>query len=154
MWGLELSERSFVLLATAFPLMAASALEFVLTIAWCTLKNKWECNLRISTWNNKTFNGERGTFKNRAVAIRKWSLKYSNSLWLSLCLSLEALLCKDEFYRQWKLNFQFLKILTLLAIQNHVREAFVTLDIFGLSQSFLASQLSENEMQKARASFL
>lgn len=38
--------------------------------------------------------------------------------------------------------------MTLSVIQNHIREAFITLESFGLSQSFLSSQFSENEVQK------
>jgi len=56
-------------------------------------------------------------------------------------------------YRQCKLNYVFLKIPTLLVIQNHVREPFITLENFGLSQSFLARQLSENEVQKPEFPF-
>lgn len=37
----------------------------------------------------------------------------------------------------------FFKILTLSAIQNHIREAFMTLESFGLSQFY------EDEMQKS-----
>lgn len=43
----------------------------------------------------------------------------------------------------------FFKILTLSAIQNHIREAFMTLESFGLSQPFLSSQFYEDEMQKS-----
>lgn len=40
-----------------------------------------------------------------------------------------------------------------MVTENHVREAFITLENFGLSQSFLASQLSENERQKQEFPF-
>lgn len=54
----------------------------------------------------------------------------------------------DFHYRQIKINFMFFKILALSVIQNYIGEAFVTLESLGLSQSFLSSQLSENEVQK------
>lgn len=86
----------------------------------------------------------RGAFRNRAVAVRKWSLKYGCGLWSSLShnFSLGVLLCKDEFSLQVvKINFSFLKIMISSVIQNHIREAFITLESFGLSQSFQASFL-------------